>query len=292
MFSTFISPGMTPAERLKAAQALARRKSVLDFVNRDCAALKSALGAADARRLDDHCTTLRSIEQRVQTMMPPDQSSCVKPVDPGPGDWANPEQVDEKMSAFNELIAMTLACELTHVVAFQLGSQAARNRIASSYGVPSSPVADSGDSGPAHHPWTHQPMTDPNMNAAMRIFTTFYSNQVAALIDRLKATRDASGKPLLDSTVVLWLSELGGVEGNTDAHLTSMVPAVLIGRGQGFFNVGRYLRGSSAVNAAAEAEGGREMARLLVSVIQYMGLYDVNSVGLTGVTGPWPALLA
>jgi len=37
-------------------------------------------------------------------------------------------------------------------------------------------------------------------------------------------------------------------------------------------------------------EAGRDMARLMVSLVQYMGLTDVNTVGATGVTGPLTSL--
>ena len=98
---------------------------------------------------------------------------------------------------------------------------------------------------------------------------------------------DALGKPLLDSTVVLWLSELGGSEDNGDAHITKSVPALLFGNGQGTFKTGRYLHGKSSENYK---EAGLDNARLLVSLIQYMGLTDVKTVGATGVSGPLSAL--
>src|SRR5829696_8096766 len=131
--------------------------------------------------------------------------ACTKPAKPGPVNWTHPEHIDAQMAAFIDLTSMSLACELTHVVAFQFGSEAARNRLASKYGIPSSPVTDSGDSGPAHHPWTHRGNGEPGKALALQTFTTFYAEKLALLIDKLKTTIDASGKPLLDSTVVLWV---------------------------------------------------------------------------------------
>jgi hypothetical protein len=289
IFSNFTGLPGSAAAQMAAAQALARRKSVLDFVNRDCAALKTALGAEGTRLLDDHCTTVRSMEQNL-TITAPSTGDCTQPMDPGASDWSNPENIDAQMAAFNDLIAMTLACEMTHVIAFQLGPQGARNRLASSYGVPSSPVADSGDSGPAHHPWTHQNHTLPETAQAMQIFTTFYASQVAALVDKLKTTLDASGKPLLDSTVVCWLSELGGTENSPDPHITGSMPAVLIGGGQGTFKTGRYIQGPSFGGDPGQIDGGRMTAQLLVGLAQYMGLTDMTTLGATGVNGPLPQL--
>ncbi len=282
LFTSFIGPGATPTESLAV---VTRDRSALDFVIDDCEALKTALGSEGVALLDDHCTTLRTLEKNLTAPMLSGRA-CGRRTPPPDRDWPNPENRDLQTATFNDLIAITLACELSHLIAFQIGSQAARNKVAAKYGVPKSPKADSGDSGPAHHPWTHQP-TSPEMMLAMRIFTTTYSRQVAALIDKLKSTNDALGKPLLDSTAVLWLSELGGDEKSEDPHITKSVPAVLFGNGQGTFKTGRYLRGPSESDYA---EAGRQNAQLLVSLIQYMGLSDVNTVGVTGASGPLASL--
>jgi hypothetical protein len=128
----------------------------------------------------------------------------------------------------------------------------------------------------------------------MRIFMTFYATQVAKLVDKLKNTIDASGKPLLDSTMVLWLTELGGQENNTyEGHICTGQPVVLFGGGQGTFKTGRFLQGpSQGIDITGEAEGGRWMAQVLISLIQYMGLADVNTVGASDARGPLAALYA
>jgi hypothetical protein len=298
IFASFVAPAAGDAAARRAAALIARDQSVLDFLNDDCSTLKTALGAEGARLLDDHCTTLRSFERNLAAGLNANTTAgrCAKPARPATMSWTNPENIDLQTSTFIDLIAATLACELSHVIGFQFSSQAARNRLAVKYGVPSSPTADSGDSGPAHHPWTHQGPSEAKQTA-MQIFQTFYSTQVAALVDKLKTTVDAYGKPLIDSTLVVWASELGGSEKNRDGHQTGSQPVVVFGRGQGVFKTGRYIHGKSPdsaynSNTAAYQEAGRDMARLLVSVMQYMGLADVTTVGATGVKGPLTALYA
>ncbi len=290
LFARFMGPAGA-ADPGQADAFVARDRSVLDFVSQNCARVKSDLGAEGSRLLDDHCTTLRSMEKNLVSGLlgNPALKVCRKPQDPGAGDWANPENVPTQMTAFNELMATTFACELSHVIAFQFGGQAARNRLPDCFEVPTAPKADSGDSGPAHHPWTHQRPSE-EKTAAMRIFTNFYSTQVALLVDKLKTTMDAYGKPLLDSTLVVWASELGGNEKNNDFHQTGSLPVVLFGRGQGVFKTGRYLRGKSGDSGNGGKEPGRDMAQLLVSAVQYMGLKDIKTVGATGVDGPLQAL--
>ncbi len=270
-----------------AAPMVGGERSLLDFVASDCQSLQLALGNQGRALLDDHCTTLRSMERN---FVAPEMGrpQCTRPDPVADRTWHNPEHFEPQSAAFHDLIAATLACELTHVVGFQFACQAARNRLPASYGVPSSAKVDSGDSGPAHHPWSHNDDSQPKMDA-LRIFTTAYATQVAALLDKLKSTNDALGKPLLDSTVVLWLSELGGSETSSDPHLTRSVPAMLFGNGQGVFRTGRYIKGPSAMSRTA---AGTQAAQLLVSMIQYMGLTDINTVGVTKASGPLPFLYA
>jgi hypothetical protein len=297
LFSQFVSPstgGTTSAEEIKRAERLiAREKSVLDFVSTNCQALRDALGREGMILLDEHCTTVRSMEDALKTSltMPSAASNkCQKPASPGEKDWANPENIDGQAAAFVDLIATAFACELTRVVEFQFGAGAARNRLASKYGVPSSPRVDSGDSGPAHHPWTHAGGT--GWTVACRIFSEFYANKTALLLNKLKTTMDAQGKPLMDSTVVVFTNELGGSSVNGDSHQMGSVPAAFFGHGQGTFKTGRYLRGASAdtrgraESSGSKREAGRQHAQMLISVMHYMGLTDVNRIGRSDASGP------
>ncbi len=291
LFAKFTAPAAGGADTLKAEALLTRNKSILDFVNKDCVALKSALGTEGAKLLDDHCTTLRSIEGNlVKTLA----SSCAKPTQPAADGGTNPDTYPAQCEAFFNLTSAALSCELTRVVGFQLGGGHSRNRIASSYGVPSAPRNDSvGDQGPDHHGWTHQG-SSANTLKALQLFTTYYSSQVALLVDKLKATKDASGASLFDSTVVVWCPEHGGHPNMEDPHSPAAVPIVILGKGQGMFKTGRYIKGGAPDlgTGGGYAQAGRDMGSLLVTMMHYMGLTDVMTVGATGCKGPLMSLLA
>lgn len=297
LFAGFTAPSGDPEEDKRRAEALiARERSVLDFVVQDCKTLGDVLGKDGMVMLEEHCSTLRAMEKNLVEGMGvvPASGRCRKPAEPSSKDWGNPENIDEQMFAFIDLTATALACELTRVVAFQFAGMAARNRLASKYGVPSSPRANSGDSGPAHHPWTHQNPSEAK-SQALRTFNLFYANQTALLVDKLKATVDARGKPLIDSTVVIWASEQGGSPRNRDHHQTGSLPVAIFGNGQGTFKTGRYIRGKSEEAVfnnqdGGQKEAGRDMARVLVSLVQYMGLQDVNRIANIDVTGPFAPL--
>jgi hypothetical protein len=305
IFSKVMAPDGTATLDPKQALIMARERSVLDFLNQDCLALKDMLGSEGLRFLDDHCSRLRSMEQNLSNPENVGTSAvCTKPANPGTKNWDSPETYDVKMAAFIDLMAMTLACELSHVIAFQFSGQAGRQRLPASYNVPSSgkQVGDPGG-GPQHHAWTHNPGGyDPSSNKtrSLKIFQTYYSTQVALLVDRLKKTMDASGKPLLDSTLVVWASELGGKNGGGAYHPTGVNPVVLFGGGQGTFKTGRYIQGKCPTNAPDQAvnarsntgfvEAGRDHARVLISAMQYMGVKIDRPLGATGVSAPFMAL--
>ncbi len=261
---------------------LQRDKSVLDFLVKDCTAMRDGLGAEGMRLLDEHCTTLKQIESNLTKTA---QASCSRPTDPGAKDWKNPGNVDAQCNAFFSLMASSLACELTSVIAYQFGAQGSRNALADSYGVPYSSVVDSQDSGPVHHAWTHQsPGAD--QTKALKTFYTFYSQQVANLVAKLKTTNDAAGKPLIDSTLVIWHSELGGSPQKPDAHRNASVPMVMFGNAQGAFKTGRFYQGAAPTEGGTGYQkAGQDMAKILVSAAQYMGFPDIDTVGATGVKG-------
>ncbi len=290
LFAKFMAPTANPDQTKVAEALIARNKSILDFVAKDCAALKTALGVEGARLLDDHCTTVRTIEGNLVKTLP---MSCAKPAQPGAEDGTNPDRYPAQCESFFNLTSATLACELTRVVGFQLGGGHSRNRIATSYGVPSAPRNDSvGDQGPDHHGWTHQG-SGANTIKALQIFTTYYATQVALLVDKLKATKDASGASLFDSTVVVWAPEHGGHPSMEDPHSPAAYPVVILGKGGGMFKTGRYVRGPAPDlgSGSGYAEAGRDMGRVLVTMAHYMGLTDITTVGVSGAKGTLPSLL-
>lgn len=292
LFARFMTPAPGADAQARAAALVGQDRSVLDFVSQDCGRMKTHLGSEGGRLLDDHCSTVRTLEKNlVNSLSRRALTACEKPAQPAALEWPKVDHIDEQMVAFVDLMAAALACELTHVIGFQFGGQAARNRLAEKYAVPSSPKADSGDSGPAHHPWTHQDASD-EKTVALRIFQRFYSTQMALFIDKLASTKDAMGKPLLDSTWVILGSELGGNEKNDDPHQTGCLPVICFGSGQGTFKTGRYLRGRSKDVGSGGKEPGRDMAGLLLAAVHYMGLTDIKTLGATDVTSPWPALYA
>jgi Protein of unknown function (DUF1552) len=295
LFKDFSGGGPTMPDP-KAQREYLRSKRIFERVTKDCTAMKNALGAEGMRLLESHCAGLETMERSL--MAPGTVQACTKPTDPGKDDayWNKGQtMLDEKVEAFWDLSAAALACERTHLIAYQLGRQGDNLTLNQSYGLPSGRAAVGADqSGPYFHTWTHN---DPSADRtkALSIFQTFFSNAVASLIDRLKSTKDATGAPLLDSTMVVWMPEMGGNPKCGDPHMNTCLPVAVFG-GKGALKTGRYIRGpckEGSGNGDYDPEsklGGQMSAQILVSAIAHMGFPEEKTVGVTKVNGPLAAL--
>ena len=120
--------------------------------------------------------------------------------------------------------------------------------------------------------------TERDAVASLTKINTWYAQQFAALIARLKATPDAAGGTLFDGTLLLWCNELA--KGNT--HSRSGAPYVLAGSAGGALQTGRYLSYDGQ---------GLPHNNLLVSILNAMGLPDTKFGKPEWCTGPLTGLL-
>src|SRR5260370_668289 len=74
----FSAPLMLAAAMLKAEQTRQRRKSVLDYVQKDIARFSKKLGTVDRQRVDGHLTSIRDIESRLTPVVT--SNECQFPV--------------------------------------------------------------------------------------------------------------------------------------------------------------------------------------------------------------------
>jgi hypothetical protein len=289
-----ITPGLRPVGPTVDPK-LVRRKLALGASYQDCQRLAARAGADGKRLLDAHCTNLESLEKSTaasiqNALSMPSQADCRVPAKPDTtlaanANFASANNYDEMVKAFAHLTSLAFACDVTRVIGFSFGGGAARFAIPSSYGVASAAPVDSGDSGPQHHAWTHTYNNDQPKRDALRAFYRWYSTQIGVFLDALKNTPDANGRPLMESTLVLWTSELGCQRDSPndpplEPHPNENIPVVLFGSSNGALRPGRLY---------AAQGGGQQTApvlhQLMVSVCHHAGLTGVNSFGNHG-SGP------
>lgn len=269
---------------------LLRKHFVLDAIYKDCKAMVQSLGAEGKALLDFHCGNLESLERSVRTTLaqqPASTLDCSAPEKPNTtlaqnANFTQAENRDQAARAFAHLIPLAFACDITRVIGIGFGNTASRFALPASYNVPSAAQVDSGDSGPQHHAWTHTYNEGEDKRRALRTFTRWYSEQVATIVDLLKSTPDADGKPLLESTLVLWTCELGASPFNRlEPHPNEAIPVVTFGSSRGAFRTGRMLKAPDPRNR----DSALTLHQLFVSVIRHAGLTNISSFGNRG-SGP------
>lgn len=230
-----------------------RRQSVLDLTNGELKDLQKRLGREEKIRLDAHLEGLRTVERALFG-----ESTCESPVAPS---LANPQDNDafpDVVRAQSDLAVQALACGATNVVSLQLSHTV-------------SPVVFRwvGQSS-AHHELSH---SDDGNTGGVQGFVDceqWVAGQFRYVLEQLSAAVDAeTGGSLLESTLVLWVKELG----DSRLHVTKSVPWVLAGAG---FETGRHLQVDTTHD------------RVLTSVANAFGM-NLGSFG-SGTGGPVEAL--
>lgn len=212
------------------AAARMRRKSVLDFAMKDVARLRAIAPASQGVTLDAFEDAIRTVERELDAggtdavscgvAMPPEQIT-INDTGMDPYGQSVTERDDEKHERIGRLhfsvVKAAFRCDLTRVVTFQW-----------SPGTNHVSFGGMWDPDPAlfrvHHGVSHSSMDDPNVQSFLTKVDTWYSRVLADFIGELKTTTDASGKSLLDRTLVPYVTEVGRGD-----HRRNKMPWLLFG---------------------------------------------------------------
>jgi hypothetical protein len=242
-----------------------RRRSMLDAVGGQLSRLSARLGAADRQRVDAHLTAVREVETRLTTDLVVNNPAChdptITPVSSTPND-AFPAVGALQL----DLMVMALACDITRVSSLQWSRSVSQTRFTWL------------NINEAHHDLSHRPDADAKAQESLIQINTWYAQQLAALIARLKATPDGAGGTLFDGTLLLWCNELA--KGNTHSRLGA--PYVLAGGPATGLRTGRFVRYDGQ---------GLSHNDLLVSILNLMGVPDRTFGKPDWCRGPLPGLI-
>jgi hypothetical protein len=245
------------------AQALAEKKSVLDFLKGDLTRLSARFAAADRARLEGHLAGIRRIETQLTAM---GTNVCAKPTLPAKLDTRAMANYPTVGRLQTDLMVLALTCGMTNVATFMWAN------------------ADSWQYYPwigvneEHHELSHAADNDSVARDKLIKINRWHAEQLLYLLDQLAAATDSDGSSVLANTLVLWGNELGA--GNTHTHMD--IPWVVAGGSGGHFKMGRSLQFKNQPHN-----------NLLVSVCNAMGLDDVTTFGDPATcTGPLAGLTA
>ena len=239
------------ADQKHVAYLLESNRSVLDFVLEDARRLERRVSAADRDKLDEYLTSLRAVEQDLARQHR--WLDVPKPrIDAPPPASATPAsaQMFEAAKSMYDLMALALATDSARVMTlyfptfspvFTLDGQ----RLVAGY------------HGLSHH------NNDPLKVRDLIKIDTLHMQLFAGFLEQLAQKRDAEGRPLLDSTVVL----LGSGMGDGSRHSNQNVPALVAGGG---------MRHGLHVDHRAEngesPEGGPVLSNLFVTLLRACGV--------------------
>ncbi|KYF91715.1 hypothetical protein BE17_36580 [Sorangium cellulosum] len=217
-----------------AARRLARKKSILDFLDGRYSALAARLGAADRQKIDQHLTKIREIELRLSTT----PAACRAPTmvdtsdyDPYAGlnaddagvikDIVTDAAIPKVGKLMTDMLVMALACDITAVGTLQWSDTEAK------YTLPWLNLTEN------HHFYQEMGGFKP---AECEIIYTWYSEQHLYLLQEMEKV-DMGGHSLLDESVVFFGSEIS----DPPTHMKKNMPFLLAGGGGGL-RAGRWLR--------------------------------------------------
>lgn len=218
-----------------------RRKSVNDLVREELSSLRAntRLSAEDRRRLDQHLTGIRDLEEGMTAMETPSLSCSTDGLDVagiqelGGGMAYRADGVIEEVAKLQfDVVTLAFACGLNRVAAIQLGD-----------GTDGTHYNVGGAQGERFHHISHRVRSDGGSGAAISGAVDMHAaidrlrmETFKHLLDRWAEYSTPSG-PMFDNAFVLWTNHVA----HGPSHSFSNVPVIVAGNAGGFLKTGVYL---------------------------------------------------
>lgn len=221
VFERLFGAGEGPQRHAMYRQRLERQRSLLDFIIDDTKKLNEQLGRNDRQKLDEYLTGVREIEFRIQQM-----EKFGDLPDPGaPTPDGIPGGYRDHIRLMADMLVMAFQTDSTRMATFLMAHDGS-NRTFNDIGVTD-----------GHHALSHH-QRDPEKLAKIAKIDTFYVDQMAYFLRRLKETKDVDGKTLLDNSMIVYA---GGLS-DGDRHNHDDLPVIVAGHGGGRLTPGRHVR--------------------------------------------------
>jgi hypothetical protein len=198
---------------------------LLDRVLGDAKRLRSEVGAADALRLDEYLTVMRSLEQRVQRAATGEKRTW-KPrvaLRPEAAPTEQPGSHEEHCRLMLDMIAVAFQSDTTRISTFMFGNAVSNVSFRFLEGVNS-----------GHHDTSHH-AKNPEKLREYQIINRWHVAQYAYLLRKLQSMKEGEST-VLDNSMILFGSALS----DGDSHSPHRLPIVLGGRGGGRIDAGQH----------------------------------------------------
>jgi hypothetical protein len=259
-FDRLFAAGMAPAGNSADADRLrGERRSIIDFVKDELAELDGKVGKDDRLKIASHLEGTRDVERRLQ--QPAAMCGAVTKPD-GTLDLGANANHPKIIPIQNQLLASALACDRTRIASMQYSR---------SFSMQRHTWLGAND---GHHTISHNAGAKKILSDIQR----FYFTHLAQLVSLLKSTTEG-GRPLLDSTLVVYSAELY----TPWDHNRNVSVSFFVGKGGGALaRTGRLI----------DFGGNNDHNQFLTTIGRAMGLATLNKVGNLGKEGILPGVLA
>lgn len=238
---------------------LDERGSILDTLLDDTRRFKNRLGRNDQSRLEQYLTSVREVEQRLQTardweLRPKPKTNQTEPAD----------IIDKKLfiQKFDLMLSMAR-------LAFESDSTRIITLMVDAFATPSFKLHDNQNTTDGYHNLSHHGQAEDKV----RQLDDADRQQMSLLRNLLQnlADKQENGERLLDRTMVLFGSNMG----NANTHDNTNLPILLAGGG---FQHGQHL--------AFNRDSNKPLSNLFVTMLQRLGTnVDQFSSSISAVSG-------
>jgi hypothetical protein len=221
VFERLFGAGSNEERRQSLAKRRAEKRSILDIVMDDAKAMNGQLGRNDRNKLDEYMTGVREIERRIEkaeSFGPPPEPGV-----PAPGEGI-PPRYQEHIRLLFDMLLLAFKTDQTRISSFLLAHDGS-NRSFSDLGF-----------NEGHHSLSHHQHATDKIEKIAKI-GTFYTEQLAYFLERMKATEDVDGNTLLHNSMIVWGSGLS----DANRHTHNDLPIIMAGNGGGAFQTGRHI---------------------------------------------------
>ncbi len=222
---------MTGGSKAASELLMARRKSVNDLLRKEIAVLLAdpQLSSADRKRIEQHLSSVRDIEFRLRSELPPETMAELKDMD-------GKHRVDGNrlkiMDLQYDLLAMALSSGLARVGFLQVGD-----------GTDGIGHIVNGARTTSFHHISHRINSDggegtsiSNADMLHHKIDRIVLGSFAKLLDKLQAVQTPTGS-LLDMGFAVWTNQLA-----TGSHRYKNVPYIVAGRAGGYLKTGQFVQ--------------------------------------------------
>jgi hypothetical protein len=232
-----VGPSTGGADDPDIKRLMLQKKSILDYVGRTLEDFKGRLGTEDREAIGAHHTSVRELEQQLQTA--PVDSKCGG----SPGmmyDLADGANYPNILKAHLNLMVAALKCGVTNVTTVQTGDSSGNNiNFAFVPGIPERSKNNYKSPFRNWHDLGHNPVMDGVDHK--RIVDKWFFELFAQLFTQMKAV-PGNGGSLFDNSVIL----IGNHVEDGGNHNSNAIPWMLAGKGGGRLNVGTCVPGGGA----------------------------------------------